>query len=216
MAPQGFSSLLEEFLDDYPGMSTAPSSGAGLYLRGMFRFKANAPGKDVIKECFKLEIAVPDKFPRDLPTVKEIEGKIPQDGNFHINLDGTLCLGSPLRLLRNVHNAPSLTGFADKCLVPYLYAVSYKLKHGGDFILGEVSHGDRGIVEDYSIMFGLKERHQIMQAIQLLGLRKRIANKRPCPCGCGKRLGSCSFASILNEFRKMAPVSWFKAHVLDG
>jgi hypothetical protein len=87
--------------------------------------------------------------------------------------------------------------------------------HGGDFVFGELAHGDQGIVDDYSAMLGLKERHQVTQAIHLLGLKKRLANKKPCPCGCGKRLGSCPFHHKLNEFRKMAPVSWFKAHALN-
>ncbi|WYD82285.1 MAG: hypothetical protein V8K32_07815 [Candidatus Electrothrix gigas] len=207
---------LSQFLSDYPGISTAPCSDAGVCLRGKFRFKADVSGSDEIEDSYKLEIVVPDKFPQALPKVKETGGKIPRDGNFHVNPDGTLCLGSPLRLLRKVHSAPNLTGFADKCLVPYLYAVSYKLIHGGDFVFGELAHGDQGIVDDYSVMLGLKERHQITQAIQLLEIKKRIANKLPCPCGCGKRLGVCPFHHNLNEFRKMAPVSWFKAHVLNG
>lgn len=206
---------LSQFLSDYPGMSTASCSDAGVCLRGKFRFKADVSGGDEIDDSYKLEIVVPDKFPQALPKVKETGGKIPRDGNFHVNPDGTLCLGSPLRLLRKVHSTPNLTGFADKCLVPYLYAVSYKLMHGGNFVFGELAHGDQGIVDDYSVMLGLKERHQITQAIQLLGIKKRIANKKPCPCGCGKRLGVCPFRHKLNEFRKMAPVSWFKAHALN-
>jgi len=206
---------LRQFLRDYPGMSTAPCSDAGVCLRGKFRFKANVSGNDEIDDAYKLEIVVPDKFPQALPDVKETGGKVPRDGNFHVNQDGTLCLGSPLRLLRKIHSAPNLTGFVDKCLLPYLYAVSHKLRHGGDFVFGELAHGDQGIVDDYSVMLGLKERSQVTQAIQLLGIKKRIANKRLCPCGCGKRLGACPFHHKLNEFRKMAPVSWFKAHALN-
>jgi hypothetical protein len=206
---------LSQFLRDYPGMSTAPCSDAGVCLRGKFRFKASESGGEEIDDSYKLEIVVSDKFPQALPKVKETDGKIPRNGNFHVNRDGTLCLGSPLRLLRKVHSSPSLTGFADKCLVPYLYAVSYKLMHGGDFVFGELAHGDQGIVDDYSVLLGLKERQQVTQAIHLLGLKKRLANKKPCPCGCGKRLGACPFHHKLNEFRKMAPVSWFKAHALN-
>jgi hypothetical protein len=206
---------LSQFLRDYPGMSTAPCSDAGVCLRGKFRFEANVSGSYELVDSYKLEIIVPDKFPHALPKVKEIDGKIPRDGNFHVNHDGTLCLGSPLRLLKKIYDAPNLTGFADKCLVPYLYAVSYKLMHGGDFVFGELAHGDQGIADDYSAMLGLKERHQITPAIQLLGIKKRLANKRLCPCGCGKRLGVCPFHHKLNAFRTMAPVSWFKAHALN-
>jgi len=206
---------LSQFLNDYPGMSTAPCSDAGVCLRGKFRFKAQVSGNDEIDDFYKLEIFVSNKFPKVIPKVKETGGKIPRNGNFHVNPDGTLCLGSPLRLLKKIHSSPNLSGFADKGLVPYLYAVSYKLKHGGDFVFGELAHGDQGIVDDYSVLLGLKEKHQIMKAVQLLGFKKRIANKRPCPCGCGKRLGMCPFHNKLNKFRKMAPVSWFKAHALN-
>jgi len=206
---------LSQFLSDYPGMSIAPCSNAGTLLRGKFRFRANVSGSDEIEDFYRLEIVVPDKFPQALPKVKETGGKIPRDSNFHVNSDGTLCLGSPLRLLRKVHSAPNLTGFADKCLVPYLYAVSYKLAHGGEFVFGELAHGNQGIVDDYSDLLGLKGVAQIVEAIRLLGIRKRIANKRPCPCGCGKKLGTCPFHHRLNEFRKMASVSWFKAHALN-
>lgn len=207
---------LSQFLRDYSGMLTAPCSDTGVRLRGKFRFNAEVSGGDEIDDSYKLEIVVSDKFPQALPRVKETGGKIPRDGNFHVNPDGTLCLGSPLRLLRKVHSVPSLSGFADKCLVPYLYAVSYKLMHGGDFVFGELAHGDQGIMADYSVMLGLKGRHQVTQAIQLLGVKKRIANKRPCPCGCGIRLAACPFHHKLNEFRKMAPVSWFMKHAMGG
>jgi len=205
---------LSQFLDDYPSMSTAPYSNTGVCLRGTFRFNANISGSEEIIDSYKLEIIVPEKYPQALPKVKETGGKIPRNGEFHVNSDGSLCFGSPLRLLKKIHAFPNLSGFANKCLVPYLYAISYKLKNGGNFVFGELAHGDQGIVDDYSQMLGLTKHAQITKAIQLLGVKKRIANKKPCPCGCGKRLGACSFHHKLNAFRKMAPVSWFKAHAL--
>jgi hypothetical protein len=205
---------LSQFLDDYPGMSTAPYTDAGLCLQGKFSFKADVLGDEEIEDSYQVEIIVAEKFPQAVPTVKEVGGKIPRTENFHVNSDGSLCLGSPLRLLKEIHSSPNLSGFASKCLVRYLYAVSYKLNNGGGFVLGELSHGDQGIVEDYSQMLGLTDYNQIVQATRLLSLKKRIANKRPCPCGCGKRLGACSFGQKLNNFRKMASLSWFKAHAL--
>jgi len=201
-------------LDDYPGMSTAPYSNDGVCLRGNFRFMANVSGSKNMDISYKLEIIIPHKFPQAIPKVKEIGRKIPRDHSFHIYPNGSLCLGSPLRLLNKIYKSPSLSGFAETCIVPYLYAVSLKLRNGDDFVFGELAHGDSGIMDDYSYIFGLKEQYQIIQAIQLLGVKKRIANKKICPCGCGKRLGICSFHHKLNKFRKMAPVSWFKAHTL--
>ncbi len=313
----GESNGLSQFLDDYPGMSTTPHCHAGIRLRGKFSFKATFSGYEEIEDTYKLEITVPEKFPRELPVVKEIGEKIPRDENksFHVNSDDTLCLASPHRLLEKIYKSPNLSSFTDKCLIPYLYAVSYKLKHGGNFIFGELSHGYSGIIDDCSDLFGLtshlqvkkcainlmclrdknkkinkhkpridiklnngkakyrlinkdgnctpdwtkltldnkilatiinvlktkkgiinarteqslakyikiiiegietdQKRTQTTQAILMLGVRKRIANKRPCPCGCNNRLGACSLHHKLNDFRKMAPASWFKAQMAN-
>ena len=207
---------LDDFLNEYPGMSTVPHSGLGVLLRGKFRFKAKIPEGLEIKDDYRLEILVPRSFPQALPVIKEIDGKIPRDGKYHVNRDGSLCTGSPLRLLMISHEVADFNTFINKSLVPYLYAVSNKLRNGGDFVFGELAHGERGIVEDYSEILGLKNRSKVIKAIQLLGFKKRIANKKPCPCGCDRRLGVCSFHYKLNRLRKIAPVSWFKEQALGA
>lgn len=206
---------LEEFLDNYPGMSAIPFIDGGMCLRGKLKFRATIPGGDEIQDLYKLEIVIPVNFPNDLPSVKETDGKITRDiANGHLFRDGSLCLGSPLRLLKLISGKPNVNSFIDKCLLPYLYAISHKIKNGGDLLFGELAHGDPGIADDYITLLGLGDSHQVAQALQLLGSKKRIANKKPCPCGCGRRLGNCKFHRLLNEFRKMAPVSWFKTHQL--
>lgn len=91
---------ISKFLNDYPGMSIKPSYGGELILKGKFRFRANVKNGLEIEDCYIIEISIPDTFPHALPKVKEIGGKIPRDGNHHVNSDQTLCLGSPLRLLK--------------------------------------------------------------------------------------------------------------------
>jgi hypothetical protein len=196
-------------------MSTAPCLEDGILLRGKFRFIATVADGPTIHDCYTLEIFVPSQFPCALPKVRETGGRIRRDGNFHVNIDGTLGLGTPLRLLKKIHDTQSLIGFVDKCLVPFLYAVSYKQMLSHSYSFEELFHGYRSLEDDYLDMFELTERHQVASAIQLLGVEKRRANKMLCPCGCGRRLGVCSFHHKLNEFRKMAHVSWFKAHAMN-
>lgn len=204
---------LEDFLRDYPSMSIIPCCSTDTILRGKFRFKADVSGSNEIEDFYELQVSLPDKFSWSLPLVKEVGGKIPRTGDFHVNSDGSLCLGAPLRLLEQIHEFNNLQSFVDKILVPYLYAVSCKLKYGGSFLFGELAHGHQGLVADCCAMFGLQEKQQGRQVINLLGLRKRIANKNPCPCGCGKKLGNCSFHNKLNGYRKMAPRSWFNRNL---
>lgn len=198
-----------QFLKEYPGMSIQPFQGQELILKGEFAFIANPPTGPEIKDCYNLKISIPKVFPNALPMVREINEKIPRDGDYHINPDDTLCLGSPLRVLKKINENPSLSGFARGCLVPYLYAVSYKLKNGGDLYFGELAHGKQGIIDDYRDLLGLRTEEQVMEALRLIGMKKKIANKKPCPCNCGKRLGRCSFRHKLNSFRNLAPRYWF-------
>lgn len=205
---------LIEFLADYPGMSLQPARNDETVIRGQFHFNANGSGKS-IEDTFELEILINRIFPSAIPEVKETAGKIPKTGDYHVNPDETLCLGSHLRLKKELFEAPDLVSFTENCLVPYLFNVSIKLRSGGEFVTGELAHGTAGIINDYMEMFGLSTPAQIVYALELLGTKKSIANKKMCPCNCGLQLGRCPVHHRLNAFRPTAPRSWFSKHARD-
>lgn len=203
---------IREFLQDYPGMAIRPTpSGSFVALSGTFDFSAKSNSGNEITDSYRLHILVPSAFPRSLPAVTETGNRIPRNGEHHVNPDGTLCLGAPLRLLWQLSLKPTLSGFAEKCLVPYLYAISCKLKFGGDLPFNELQHGTPGELRDYADLFGLNEPEQARAALRLLMMKKRHANKYPCPCGCGRRLGKCPFNDKLRRFRDLADRSWFRS-----
>jgi hypothetical protein len=202
---------LQQFFKDYPGMSTKPITGSALVIQGTFCFSAKREGLVEIADTYQLRIEVPKDFPRELPRVTELDNKIPRRGQFHVNPDATLCLGSPLRLLLKLANKPTLPGFASACMIPYLYAVSHKLKFGGPLLFSELPHGTPGELLDYADIFSLKRPEQARRALRLLGMKKQHANKQLCPCGCGTRLGKCRFNKKIRRFRKLASRSWFRS-----
>lgn len=185
-----------------------------MIVKGKFTFSAVLEERPKITDTYKLEIKIPPTFPKGLPSVTEMALKIPQDGKHHINSDGTLCLGSPLRLRWKLSQYPTLIGFTKECLIPYLYGVSHKLKYG-TFPFGELDHGKPGVISDYLNLFGLSTEDQVKQTLVLLGTKKRRANKKLCPCGCGKRLGVCRFHLKINDFRKVAERPWFRSHLIQ-
>lgn len=205
---------LRQFLSDYPFMAVRPTTGDSLIIKGNFQFIAKSEDGPEIEDNFDLKIEIPSGFPKKIPKVWEIKNKIPRkkDGEFHINPDDSLCLGSPLRLLDKISRNGTLVGFVESCLVPFLYAVSIKLKEGGEFYMGELAHGLPGIFDDYKDIFGIEKSENVIKALELLGKKKRIANKALCPCPCGKRLGKCKMRFVINRLRKTASRSWFKAH----
>ena len=44
----------------------------------------------------------------------------------------------------------------------------------------------------------------------LTGMKKRVANKHPCPCGSGRRLGRCHCRRV-NHLRRTIGRTWFQA-----
>lgn len=195
-----------EFLKDHPEMSICPSKNNGLIIKGILNFSAKWGDGPEIEDSFNLKILIPEKFPKELPKVIELEQKIPRNLDYHVSNDTTLCLGSPLRILEKIHKNPTITGFVSECLIPYLYGISYKLQEG-KFPFGELEHNELGVINDCLDLFGLKTIEQVKYTLQLLLLKKQRANKKICPCGCGKRLGACSFHNKLNYYRKMAKPS---------
>lgn len=193
-------------------MTIKPAMGSGLVMQGKFSFSAQRDGGVEVTDTYQLRIEVPQDFPCDLPKVSELESKIPRTKDYHVNPDATLCLGSPLRLLWKLSKKPTLSGFASNCLVPYLYAISHKLKFGGDLPFSELAHGRPGELQDYADLFSLERTEQAQRALRLLGMKKRLANKQPCPCDCGRSLGKCRFNRTMGKFRKLASRSWFRAH----
>ena len=153
-------------------MAIRPNPGSNTVLKGLFAFEAFKEGLQEISDSYDLSILVPETFPRDLPRVTETAGRIPRDGKHHINADGTLCLGAPLRLLWNFSKIPSLVGFAEIFLVPFLYAMSLKLNYGIPFVFGELAHGASGELADYVDMLGLKSPEQAKRALALLAQKK--------------------------------------------
>jgi hypothetical protein len=208
---------MREFIRDYKLMAIRPRAGNTPLLKGRLEFSARNPEVGEIEDAFDLEIDVPRNFPRDLPTVTETGKKIPRTPDYHVNQhDGSLCLGSPLRLLLLVSEKPSLIGFAETCLVPYLFAVWHKLRHGGSLPFGELAHGLPGILVDYMDLFKLEKPEEAFRALQLLGQKKRRANKDQCPCGCKRRLGKCKFNSRMRKFRELSERSWFRQQAQEA
>lgn len=196
---------LEAFLGVHPQMGVRPTADASLFVEGPFRFRANRDGFGVIEDQYDLAIQVPKDFPAKVPVVFETSQKLEPKEKFHVNADGSLCLGSPLRILLKQQRSPTFEGFVEHCLIPFLYAMSFSLRSGADLPFSELSHGKKGILADYCDLLGLKQITTVAPTLQALGMKKRLANKLKCPCGCGQRTGRCSFNRKIASFRNLGP-----------
>ena len=205
---------LEDFLDKHRSMSIRPLKNDGLIVEGKLYFTAKTDGFREVEDFYKIRIKVANNFPSTIPEVEEIGNKIPRKEEYHINPDNTLCLGSSLTLLQLLSKKPTLEGFIEYCLVPYLYGISLKIQDGGKLVFGELAHGEKGIIDEYEKIFGIRGKDPLKQLIKMLSMKKRVANKQLCPCGCKNRLGKCNqeLNIKIKQFRYFAARSSYKKY----
>jgi hypothetical protein len=198
---------VEELLRKYPGLRLQPAAGGDMIIAGTLEFSAETRGQKLVSDRYRISISVPPEYPRAIPLVRETARRIPPD--FHKLDTGHLCLGSPTRLRLILAESPSLLAFVERCLVPYLYGYSI-VECGGALPFGELSHGLRGFWDDLASMIGIEDHLVLLGFVRLLAMKKRKANKLPCPCGTGMRLGRCHNRKI-NMLRNKLGRRWFSS-----
>ena len=201
---------IADFLYDNPGMILKIFSEKQIVFEGTYYLCAHHPTGGNIDSDFRLRIEIPATFPNMIPIVREVSNKIPRDRKHHVNIDSSnftdsLCLGSRIRILQKISENPTISGFVNKCVVPFLYAVV-----SGDFLFGELEHYDEGIFDDYKELFNVSSDEQVLSILLCISKKKRIANKQLCPCGCGYKLGKCDLHNKINLIRRLSSRNSFK------
>ena len=197
---------VDDLLATYGGLSLVPAADGPVKVTGRLAFEASARNRETINDEYGIEIAVPDDFPRSLPTVRETDGRVPK--SFHTNPDGTICLGSPTRVRLFLSGGPSLERFVTKCVVPYFYGHAYFKRHGV-MPFSELRHGESGVLQDLASLYGASTDAAVVGFVRLTALSKGVANKAACPCGSGRRLGRCH-SRRTNYYRRRLGRGWFR------
>ncbi len=200
---------MQAFLDAYRGMAILPIAAGYVTFAGLFEFSASVPGGQKVTDAYQWRIELP-QYPERLPRVFETGGRIPRNMDEHTFSDGMLCLGSELRLRLAIGPRFNLLTFAERCVVPYLYAVSRRVSEGR-FVLGELAHGTQGLFVDYQDIFAVTTDRAVIDVLRALCTKPTSADRHPCPCGCGKRLAQCGYSCRVAELRRLAPRSVFQA-----
>jgi hypothetical protein len=181
-------SEIAALLDRYPGLRLVPSGSMGLQVEGALRFCASGKKTEVIEDGFDVRIEAPENFPERMALAWETGGRIPRD--YHKLTNGALCLGSRVGLRLQMGGSASLLRFVERCVIPYLYGYSYSVKHGAP-PFGELAHGELGSLQDLAGLLGVEDLDLAFGYCRLAAMKRRRANKQPCPCGSGRRLGRC-------------------------
>lgn len=195
-----------EYLEKNPRMSLAPSSHGEFVIKGNLLLDITDGPFGSVQDEFLIKIVIPKNFPDDIPTVYELGDMFPKTMDYHtFPSDSSLCLGSPMSLMKRINEDPTLDGFVQNCVVPYFYAIALKLQGQEDFVFGELHHGTLGILQDYIEIFELQNIEQVIQLLGILGEKPNKGNKMICPCGCNRIVTRCSMHKKILSYRDIMP-----------
>lgn len=202
---------IDDLLDAWPGLRRAPVYTTDeSVIAGTLAFSLEPPGLPRIEDDYLVRIDVP--LGRDaFPIVRETAGRIRRVVDEHVNPDGSFCLGSPLALAVKLGRSPTLIDFVDQCVVPFLYAASWRQHGRSGWPFDELPHYGPGMLEDYQRLLGVNGAHRVGQALTALRHRPRVANKMECPCGCARRLGKCGYRMRLANLRASVTRTFFRS-----
>ncbi|MGL5402723.1 MAG: hypothetical protein ACRC9I_02820 [Acinetobacter sp.] len=202
---------LEDFLRENPLMNILPTpKSRAINLSGKVKLNHQFKHFPPVNRLIEIKVTIPGGYPFEPPVFEEVGGFVPRRDAFHVNPDGSLCLGTPLRIEAFIRKELNFNTFYKEFFIPYIYAVSLKVLNNIDFVFGELKHGNAGELEDLGEIFGLKNKSQIFGCLDALSMKKRLANKKTCPCECGMRLGACRFHYKVNQHRNLLPRRWFR------
>jgi len=197
---------LTKLLSEHPGLRIVPSEIDGVTVAGQISFEGPGEDGELLADTYNIETWVLPSFPASAPLVRETDNRIP--GDFH-KLEGNfLCLGAPMALRLRLKKDPNLPTFFTYFVVPYLFGYSFFCKYG-KMPFGELAHGAAGIEQYFCELFAAEDAKQALEFLRLAGMKKGEANKQPCPCGSGKRLGRCHNRR-LNQLRRRFGRSTFR------
>lgn len=197
--PEGDSTIVRRQFDElvaaYSGLKLARKKASTFIVWGELSFEGEYEGA-TLNDNYKIQIVIGKDYPNAPPILKEVGGRIPE--YFHAFVDGRKCLGAPEEIRRKFDREPTLLGFVDNLVVPYLYSYSYWAKNG-EMPYGELAHGGEGILEHYAEYFQCGGNNRQIAALRFLYILgdERIRGHERCPCGSGRPVRTCHFDDIV-------------------
>lgn len=196
----------EELNSKYKNLNLNKNSSGIWIIEGLLQFDANDRDKKIsIQDEYNVKVTL-ENYPHNVPSAEEVGGRIPKD--FHTNYDGKLCLTAPLEAKIKFKSCPTLTGFFENLLIPYLYLFSFKEKFGY-LPYGEFSHGIKGILEWYEEFFNISSKMQILGLLRILA-DDDYRGHLDCPCESSKKIRQCHGKKLIEISKYQTPLEFLE------
>lgn len=152
-----------------------------------------------LNDFYSIEIELLPDYPKSVPLVREIGGRIPRNGTRHIWTTGNCCLFVEEETFKYYPEGTTTKDFIQKIVIGHFINQKH-FELTGKWLKGDRSHGIEGKLEFYEEELETKNRYIIFRFIQNLA-KDYIRDYQICFCGSKKKLGNCHLR-LLREYRK--------------
>lgn len=185
----------------YPNLHLFIDPDGTAIVRGTFPVRSREGEKlDRYQVCIQL----PPDYPKGLPVVREIGGRIPWKAELHVDSEGKACVFLPDERGQCFPEGASFLQFLEGPLHNFFLGQSL-VALGEQWPFGEWSHGREGVREYYE---SLLETHDVPTILRFLRILTRPAVKGhwSCPCGSGKKIRQCCRTRLESLRNTISPV----------
>lgn len=197
--PERLTDLKQRVVERFPTLRFVIDENGRVVVTGTY---ALVEGKTPIED-FRVSIVLPDNFPRALPAVYELDGKIPPLSRFHRNAgDGTLCVVLPDEYWLS-RDECDLVEFLEGPLHNYFLGLVH-YKEFDEWPFGEHDHGGDGVFAFYSALFKTSDRDAVTGFLELLA-HDELKPFPKCPCGSGIQVRDCHWTQATELHRIIRP-----------
>ena len=152
---------------------------------------------------YRIEVDLPPTYPRGLPVLREVGGRIPTDADRHVEEDGRACVFLPDEFCYRYPDGMGLLEFLTGPVQGFLVGQSL-VDRGQPWPQGERGHGAAGVLEFYGPLVGVDDAAVIERYVAALACNE-LPGHLACPCGSGKRVRNCHLGFLMS-LRERIPV----------
>lgn len=160
---------------------------------------------------FDVRIKISSKYPKIPPIIFETGKEIPKEPDWHINRDGSCCVGPNAKIFRKLDNKISIIGWLENIVMPFFFDQVHKLENG-EYRGKEYSHGSYGLIEDYKEWWNLESEEEVIVKLKLITNWVKYPRNEKCFCGSELKFKKCHLTKstykgipkeVLNEDLRM-------------
>lgn len=139
---------------------------------------------------FSVKITFPSQYPKVPPIIYETGGELRKNPSWHINKDGSCCVGPTTKVIRKLEYNITWKRWLDLVVMPYMLDQVHK-KEKGHYVGKEHEHFGKGLLDDYREWWRLESDQEVIEMLYKIIKRKKYGRNAPCYCGSGDKHKRC-------------------------